>query len=524
MARRPTGSRGATSPLSVCTTRNRHGRSRGRRHARSRSKPVLGALDDAGLGLDDVDGVSAHTLAADAVYDLRSGAGLDRVARPSIPILALFECVAAISAGLATVVVLAGADAGTYLDRTSTAPWTRPNNEFVAPWGLFTAAEFALVARAHMDRYGTTPGAARARRDDHPQQRARQPGRGLPRSRAVHDGRRPGVADDRRPVPPARLLDDLRRWVRDRARPRGSSVRSPSAAGVRARGRARRVRTSVPPPARTGISPVAARRDQQRARRRPRRARARSRRVGLAPSDVDVLELYDPFSFEIIRQLEAYGFCAPGEGGPFVEDGNIDLDGSVPGEHRRRADVLQPRRLGAAAPATSDPGRAAGPGTVPDPPGRGRARRAVQQRRRGGAVHERRRRRERAAMTTLDPRPGRPPRDAVRAHADLLGRLRAAASCSSSAAPLATPSTSTRRRTMPALSRDRAPLGAERRPWRDRDLDGRVAAGHPDLHRALRPGGRRRRRGYQIVTNIVGCDHTEVRTGLRVVVSFHADD
>ena len=29
--------------------------------------------------------------------------------------------------------------------------------------------------------------------------------------------------------------------------------------------------------------------------------------------------------------------------------------------------------------------------------------------------------------------------------------------------------------------------------------------------------------GYQIVTNIVGCDDTEVRTGLRVVVSFHAD-
>ncbi len=29
--------------------------------------------------------------------------------------------------------------------------------------------------------------------------------------------------------------------------------------------------------------------------------------------------------------------------------------------------------------------------------------------------------------------------------------------------------------------------------------------------------------GYQIVTNIVGCDHTEVRTGLRVVVSFHVD-
>ena len=51
---------------------------------------------------------------------------------------------------------------------------------------------------------------------------------------------------------------------------------------------------------------------------------------GLAPADVDVLELYDPFSFEVIRQLEAYGFCGPGEGGPFVQDGNIDHDGRFP--------------------------------------------------------------------------------------------------------------------------------------------------------------------------------------------------
>jgi acetyl-CoA acetyltransferase len=52
--------------------------------------------------------------------------------------------------------------------------------------------------------------------------------------------------------------------------------------------------------------------------------------AGLRPHDVDVLELSDPFSFEVIRQLEAYGFCAPGEGGPFVEAGNIAPDGSYP--------------------------------------------------------------------------------------------------------------------------------------------------------------------------------------------------
>src|SRR5262249_20206459 len=31
--------------------------------------------------------------------------------------------------------------------------------------------------------------------------------------------------------------------------------------------------------------------------------------AGLTQSDVDVCELYDPFSFEIIRQLEVFGFC-----------------------------------------------------------------------------------------------------------------------------------------------------------------------------------------------------------------------
>ena len=41
-------------------------------------------------------------------------------------------------------------------------------------------------------------------------------------------------------------------------------------------------------------------------------------------------EFYDPFSFEIIRQLEAFGFCDDGEGGAFVEEGNIAPGGRLP--------------------------------------------------------------------------------------------------------------------------------------------------------------------------------------------------
>ena len=44
---------------------------------------------------------------------------------------------------------------------------------------------------------------------------------------------------------------------------------------------------------------------------------------GPRPDDVDVCEFYDPFSFEIIRQFEAFGFCEEGEGGDFVMNGTI---------------------------------------------------------------------------------------------------------------------------------------------------------------------------------------------------------
>ena len=42
-------------------------------------------------------------------------------------------------------------------ERSSTAPWTRPTNEFVVSYGMFTAAEFAMIARRHMHKYGTSP-------------------------------------------------------------------------------------------------------------------------------------------------------------------------------------------------------------------------------------------------------------------------------------------------------------------------------------------------------------------------------
>jgi acetyl-CoA acetyltransferase len=48
--------------------------------------------------------------------------------------------------------------------------------------------------------------------------------------------------------------------------------------------------------------------------------------AGIGPADVDVAELYDHFTPQVIAQIEDYGFCKPGEGGAFVEDGGLRFD------------------------------------------------------------------------------------------------------------------------------------------------------------------------------------------------------
>jgi acetyl-CoA acetyltransferase len=52
--------------------------------------------------------------------------------------------------------------------------------------------------------------------------------------------------------------------------------------------------------------------------------------AGISPSDVDVAQLYDCYSYTVLAQLEDYGFCAKGDGGPFVEDGRIEIGGELP--------------------------------------------------------------------------------------------------------------------------------------------------------------------------------------------------
>ncbi len=285
---------------------------------------ALGALADAGVSPQEVDGV-VGTDCAQIALELGLGPCARRPTSLGIP--ALLDAAALIITGQCRVVLVAAGGAGVHLDRASTAPWTRPANELVVGYGLFTAAEFALMARRHMLTYGTTPEqlatvAATIRTNGHLNPDAVYFGRG-PFS--------PGdILESRMIADPFHLLDCATTSEGGCAivlvgSERANECRAPVwilGGASDSFGPAYSVapvwdfqpRVDGPPVGLVGA----------------RAARMAFAMAGLTPADVDVAELYDPFSFEIIRQLEAFGFCRPGEGGPFVEDGNIGTGALLP--------------------------------------------------------------------------------------------------------------------------------------------------------------------------------------------------
>ncbi len=52
--------------------------------------------------------------------------------------------------------------------------------------------------------------------------------------------------------------------------------------------------------------------------------------AGITLDDVDCAQFYDCFTAEVLLQVEDYGFCKKGEGGPFLEANNIAPGGTIP--------------------------------------------------------------------------------------------------------------------------------------------------------------------------------------------------
>ena len=280
-----------------------------------------GALSDAGVDRSEVDGLSvrssvwrysprevAHWLGAQPKWT-----GSD------MGVSGVLEAASAIASGYASVVLMADAQAGLYTQRAMTAPWTRPTNEFVECWGLYTAAEFALIAQRHMQVYGTRPEAlaevAAAIRSN-----------GAINPDAVYYGRTctpEDVLASRMVADPFHLLD--------------CCMTSEGGASMLLTTVERARDLDVEPiyilggaVDRHGMAYVMAPVYDKYGMVGRRGGEIAFEQAAIKPQDVDVCEFYDPFSFEIIRQFEALGFCKEGEGGDFVMDGRVRIGGQFP--------------------------------------------------------------------------------------------------------------------------------------------------------------------------------------------------
>ncbi len=282
---------------------------------------MLGTLGAGGLELADVDGVNVST----SVGRLHSRQAVHLLGgRPcwtgsAVGIEGVLEAAAAIATGQCETALIATAQSGEYTDRAATSPWTRPTNEFVECWGLYTAAEFALIAKRHMHLYGTRPEALAE----------------VAAAIRMNGARNPEAVMYESEVSPEDVLAS--RMVADPFHLLDCAINSEGGAGLVLTTAERARDLDVVPiyvlgggTDRQGMAYVTAP-VWDRYGLVGRRAAAKAfEQAGIGPGDIDVCELYDPFSFEIIRQLEAFGFCKEGEGGDFVMNGRIRSDGELP--------------------------------------------------------------------------------------------------------------------------------------------------------------------------------------------------
>ncbi len=297
------------------------------------------AIEDAGLRPGDIDGIVRCDMDSVRPYDLSHALGIDDLAYwgevgPGgvAPSAMIGQAAAAVLTGQATSVLVfrslngrSGARFGQPGAGSATVGGGGSYDEYFTPYGLVAPGQvFAMFAQRHMTRFGTTErdlGAialtCRERANANPAAQMHE---------RVLD--MDGYLASRPISAPLRLFDfcletDGACAVVVTSAERARDLRQPPAL---IRAVAQGTGSDVQP----GLGWSALMRPDIESLPAAAVARRLWERAGLGPADIDVAQLYDCFTITVLLQLEDYGFCAKGEGGPFASSGAIGLDGAIP--------------------------------------------------------------------------------------------------------------------------------------------------------------------------------------------------
>lgn len=295
------------------------------------AEAIVLALADAGLAKNDIDGLIVHANGSPemnpmlqhalGLYDLTLVSSM--TAFGSTPATMIELAGAAIEQGRAEVIVLVYADAPLQPARSSGASYTvqRPMEGMQGlpnALGMYGAnAGYALATRRHMHLYGTT---------------SEQLG-----AIAVAQ-RKWATLNDKAQMRTPLTLDDHQasRFIAEPLHLYDCCLVSNGAVAVIVTSPERARSLRQPPVYVHGVGQCAPG-DSGRADRHPHvqtgattSGRQALRTAGITLADLDVLELYDCYTYTVLVSLEDYGFCAKGEGGAFGSDGKLEPGGSLP--------------------------------------------------------------------------------------------------------------------------------------------------------------------------------------------------
>jgi acetyl-CoA acetyltransferase len=317
---------------------------------------ILAALADAGISVDDVDGLASFAEDRNEATFLAADLGIAELRYTTMSWLpggggacaAVANAAMAVETGQAEVVVVYRSLCQGQFRRFGRGPGNAPARRarpapepgvrrarslleahvaFTMPFGMFgPPIAYAMVVKRHMHRFGTTAEQMGAVATTTRAHATRNP-------RAIM-GNRPMTIDDylaSRPVSdPFRLFDccleiDGACAVVVTTAERAADLRRPaveivaSAQGtLRGFGHGQYSNVSMP--------------DDDYASAGARQVAARLwGRAGIGPQDVDVAQVYDHFTGLVLLSLEDFGFCGRGEGGPFAASGALAWpDGTLP--------------------------------------------------------------------------------------------------------------------------------------------------------------------------------------------------
>ncbi|RAY16417.1 thiolase family protein [Actinomadura craniellae] len=303
----------------------------GRSPRRLAADAVRLAAADAGLALSDLDGLLvSHGLGGSPGIELAGALGLRDLrllsqmnAFGATAGAMVAHAATAVLSGQATAVACVFADAPLRPRQPSGAAYDRGAREYHGYGGMTAAlgfrsvnAFYALAARRHMERYGTTSEQFGAVAVATRRWAAMNP-----------------LAQLRDPI----TLDDHQnsRWVAEPLHLLDCCLVSNGAIAVVVTGADRARDLARPPVHLWGWGQGHPGHRQERGSEFGLTTGATisgpiaMKMAGITPGDVDVCQLYDCYTYTVLVSLEDYGFCAKGEGGAFAASGALGPGGAL---------------------------------------------------------------------------------------------------------------------------------------------------------------------------------------------------